>query len=87
MAHGRGTVSAVEPAAELAALRTAFGPDAGVRPALGWAAVREFGAPHDVLLPQPWRSFGAEFGYACAAPGFAGWVRHWAAGRPWCDLA
>ncbi|MFJ9817244.1 SMI1/KNR4 family protein [Streptomyces sp. NPDC101151] len=29
--------------------------------------------------------FGAEFGHTTAAPGFAGWVRHWAAGREWFD--
>ncbi|MFF9815505.1 SMI1/KNR4 family protein [Streptomyces sp. NPDC014006] len=29
--------------------------------------------------------FGAEFGHTTAEPGFAGWVRHWAAGRPWFD--
>ncbi|GAA3497292.1 hypothetical protein GCM10019016_043930 [Streptomyces prasinosporus] len=29
--------------------------------------------------------FGAEFGYTTAAPGFAGWVRHWAANKPWYD--
>ncbi|GAA1389147.1 hypothetical protein GCM10009639_16520 [Kitasatospora putterlickiae] len=27
--------------------------------------------------------FGAEFGSSTAEPGFAGWVRHWAAGGPW----
>ncbi|MER7703546.1 SMI1/KNR4 family protein [Kitasatospora sp. NPDC097605] len=27
--------------------------------------------------------FGAEFGSTTAGPGFAGWVAHWAAGRPW----
>ncbi|MFB6888015.1 SMI1/KNR4 family protein [Kitasatospora sp. NPDC056327] len=29
--------------------------------------------------------FGAEHGFTTAAPGFAGWVEHWAAGRPWFD--
>ncbi|MFE6867247.1 SMI1/KNR4 family protein [Kitasatospora sp. NPDC057692] len=29
--------------------------------------------------------FGAEFGFTTAAPGFAGWLEHWAAGRPWFD--
>ncbi|KOU60533.1 hypothetical protein ADK57_30340 [Streptomyces sp. MMG1533] len=29
--------------------------------------------------------FGAEFGYTTAEPGFAGWVGHWAAGKPWFD--
>jgi hypothetical protein len=29
--------------------------------------------------------FGAEFGYTTATSGFAGWVRHWAAGRDWYD--
>ena len=29
--------------------------------------------------------FGAEFGTTTAEPGFAGWVRHWAAGRDWFD--
>ncbi len=31
--------------------------------------------------------FGAEFGYTTSAPGFAGWVAHWAAGKGWFDLA
>jgi hypothetical protein len=31
--------------------------------------------------------FGAEFGYTTAEPGFAGWVAHWAAGKPWFDVA
>lgn len=30
--------------------------------------------------------FGAEFGYTTAQPGFAGWVRHWAAGKDWWDV-
>ncbi|MFD4873653.1 SMI1/KNR4 family protein [Streptomyces sp. NPDC058420] len=29
--------------------------------------------------------FGAEFGYTTSAPGFAGWVAHWAAGKEWFD--
>ncbi|MEU9449311.1 SMI1/KNR4 family protein [Streptomyces sp. NPDC048277] len=29
--------------------------------------------------------FGADFGYTTAEPGFAGWVRHWAAGKEWFD--
>ncbi|WP_435127538.1 SMI1/KNR4 family protein [Actinacidiphila sp. bgisy144] len=29
--------------------------------------------------------FGAEFGHTGGAAGFAGWVRHWAADRPWFD--
>ncbi|MGW0212505.1 SMI1/KNR4 family protein [Streptomyces sp. NPDC003233] len=29
--------------------------------------------------------FGAEFGCTTAESGFAGWVRHWAAGREWFD--
>jgi len=29
--------------------------------------------------------FGAEFGHTTSAPGFAGWVRHWAAGQEWFD--
>ncbi|MFD9001401.1 SMI1/KNR4 family protein [Streptomyces sp. NPDC059582] len=29
--------------------------------------------------------FGAEFGHTTAAPGFAGWVAHWAAGKDWFD--
>ena len=29
--------------------------------------------------------FGAEFGHTTAAPGFAGWVAHWAAGKEWFD--
>ncbi|KOG30159.1 SMI1/KNR4 family protein [Streptomyces resistomycificus] len=31
--------------------------------------------------------FGAEFGHTTSAPGFAGWVAHWAAGREWFDAA
>ncbi|CAL9500899.1 hypothetical protein SUDANB176_03440 [Streptomyces sp. enrichment culture] len=31
--------------------------------------------------------FGAEFGHTTADPGFAGWVRHWAANKPWHDAA
>lgn len=29
--------------------------------------------------------FGAEFGHTTAEAGFAGWVRHWAAGKEWFD--
>jgi len=29
--------------------------------------------------------FGSEFGYTTSEPGFAGWVRHWAAGKEWFD--
>ncbi|WP_326765613.1 SMI1/KNR4 family protein [Streptomyces sp. NBC_01591] len=29
--------------------------------------------------------FGAGFGFTTAEAGFAGWVRHWAAGKPWFD--
>ncbi|WP_327716070.1 SMI1/KNR4 family protein [Streptomyces sp. NBC_00490] len=29
--------------------------------------------------------FGAEFGFTTSAPGFAGWVGHWAAGKEWFD--
>ncbi|MEE1752141.1 SMI1/KNR4 family protein [Streptomyces sp. SP18CS02] len=29
--------------------------------------------------------FGAEFGFTTGAPGFAGWVGHWAADTPWFD--
>ncbi|MGW6737532.1 SMI1/KNR4 family protein [Streptomyces sp. NPDC055013] len=29
--------------------------------------------------------FGAQFGFTTALPGFAGWVRHWASGKPWYD--
>ncbi|MET9657412.1 SMI1/KNR4 family protein [Streptomyces sp. NPDC006510] len=31
--------------------------------------------------------FGAGFGFTTGEPGFAGWVRHWAAGKPWFDAA
>lgn len=31
--------------------------------------------------------FGAEFGFTTGESGFAGWVRHWAAGKPWYDAA
>ncbi|MFG1998040.1 SMI1/KNR4 family protein [Spirillospora sp. NPDC048911] len=30
--------------------------------------------------------FGTEFGYTTGSPGFAGWVAHWAAGKPWFDV-
>ncbi|MFJ7948918.1 SMI1/KNR4 family protein [Streptomyces sp. NPDC096354] len=29
--------------------------------------------------------FGEQFGYTTAEPGFAGWVQHWAANKPWYD--
>jgi hypothetical protein len=29
--------------------------------------------------------FGAEFGFTTSAPGFAGWVRHWADQKDWYD--
>ncbi|MFJ1975229.1 SMI1/KNR4 family protein [Streptomyces sp. NPDC087903] len=29
--------------------------------------------------------FGSEFGLTSSEPGFAGWVRHWAAGKEWFD--
>lgn len=31
--------------------------------------------------------FGTEFGHTTAASGLIGWVRHWAAGKPWFDAA
>lgn len=31
--------------------------------------------------------FGAPFGATTGEPGFAGWVRHWAANKPWYDVA
>lgn len=31
--------------------------------------------------------FGAEFGFTTGSPGFAGWVKHWAAHKPWFDAA
>ncbi|MFJ4985755.1 SMI1/KNR4 family protein [Streptomyces sp. NPDC088732] len=31
--------------------------------------------------------FGAPFGFSTGEPGFAGWVRHWAADKPWFDAA
>lgn len=31
--------------------------------------------------------FGAEFGFTTGESGFAGWVRHWAANKPWYDAA
>ncbi|WP_212843624.1 SMI1/KNR4 family protein [Catellatospora sp. IY07-71] len=31
--------------------------------------------------------FGAEFGHTTGEPGFAGWVKHWAAGNEWFDVA
>ncbi|OIJ99695.1 SMI1/KNR4 family protein [Streptomyces colonosanans] len=29
--------------------------------------------------------FGSEFGFTTGESGFAGWVRHWAEGKPWFD--
>ncbi|QNE79042.1 SMI1/KNR4 family protein [Streptomyces finlayi] len=29
--------------------------------------------------------FGAEFGFTTGSAGFAGWVEHWAANKPWFD--
>ncbi|MGW1748601.1 SMI1/KNR4 family protein [Streptomyces sp. NPDC002092] len=29
--------------------------------------------------------FGSEFGFTTSEPGFAGWVKHWAAGKEWFD--
>jgi acyl-coenzyme A synthetase/AMP-(fatty) acid ligase len=31
--------------------------------------------------------FGAEFGYTTGRSGFAGWVQHWAEGKPWFEAA
>ncbi|MGW3953000.1 SMI1/KNR4 family protein [Streptomyces sp. NPDC004752] len=31
--------------------------------------------------------FAAEFGFTTAEPGFGGWVKHWAANKPWFDAA
>ncbi|WLQ39335.1 SMI1/KNR4 family protein [Streptomyces laculatispora] len=31
--------------------------------------------------------FGEQFGFTTGEPGFAGWVRHWAANKPWYDAA
>ncbi|MGW1552872.1 SMI1/KNR4 family protein [Streptomyces sp. NPDC002346] len=31
--------------------------------------------------------FGEQFGFTTAEPGFAGWVQHWAANKPWYDAA
>jgi hypothetical protein len=31
--------------------------------------------------------FGAESGFTTGAPGFVGWVEHWAAHKPWFDAA
>ncbi|MFF4413555.1 SMI1/KNR4 family protein [Streptosporangium sp. NPDC001559] len=30
--------------------------------------------------------FGAEFGTTTGSSGFAGWVEHWVAGKPWFDV-
>ncbi|MQY38899.1 hypothetical protein SRB17_69140 [Streptomyces sp. RB17] len=43
----------------VAALRQAFGVDDG-ESALGWEAVRAFEAEHQVVLPEPYRTFVAE---------------------------
>jgi hypothetical protein len=45
-------------AEDLDALRAAF--TTGCRPALGWDAVRAFEAEHEVVLPEPYRTFVAE---------------------------
>ncbi|MDG4807015.1 hypothetical protein O7634_09655 [Micromonospora sp. WMMD1120] len=31
--------------------------------------------------------FGAEFGFTTGDAGFVGWVKHWAADKPWFDAA
>ncbi|MET7962083.1 SMI1/KNR4 family protein [Micromonospora zamorensis] len=31
--------------------------------------------------------FGAQFGFATGGAGFVGWVKHWAASKPWFDAA
>ncbi|MFJ5265534.1 SMI1/KNR4 family protein [Streptomyces sp. NPDC088387] len=31
--------------------------------------------------------FGEQFGFTTAEPGFAGWIRHWVANKPWYDAA
>ncbi|MFF4273928.1 hypothetical protein [Streptomyces sp. NPDC001536] len=51
-------------------------------------AVRAFEAEHGIVPPEPYRTFvaemfGAEFGFTTSAPGFVGWVAHWAAGKKW----
>jgi hypothetical protein len=44
----------------LAAIRAAFDVDDGGESALGWEAVRAFEAEHDIVLPEPYRTFVAE---------------------------
>ncbi|MFJ5230846.1 SMI1/KNR4 family protein [Kitasatospora sp. NPDC088391] len=43
-----------------------------------WLVTGEGAAPYG-------STSGADFGRTTAAPGFAGWVAHWAAGRDWFD--
>jgi len=46
--------------ADLAAIRLALDLDDDGASALGWDAVRAFEAEHDIVLPEPYRSFVAE---------------------------
>ncbi|TDD60711.1 SMI1/KNR4 family protein [Actinomadura darangshiensis] len=57
--------------ADLRALRDAFAPEHR-EPPLGWDALRRFEAEHDVVLPEPYRTFVAEIcdGYTGGPPGY-----------------
>ncbi|MEU6950515.1 SMI1/KNR4 family protein [Streptomyces sp. NPDC046316] len=46
--------------AELAALREIFASRPEAAPPAGWEAVRSFEAEHDIVLPEPYRTFVAE---------------------------
>jgi hypothetical protein len=79
---------------DLAMLRTAFAPTDGDRSALGWEAVRAFEAEHDVILPEPYRTFVAEItdGSYAGPPdyglvGLAELPRDWGDDRPERDLS
>jgi len=72
--------------ADLAMLLEQFGPDATP---LGWDAVHAFEAEHDVVLPEPYRSFVATISNGSAAgPPDYGLLElgvlpaYWGAGRP-----
>jgi hypothetical protein len=78
----------------LAAIRAAFDVDDGGESALGWEAVRAFEAEHDIVLPEPYRTFVAEIsdGSYQGPPdygmvGLAELPNDWGADRPERDLS